>query len=343
MENNTMNTSWLIIKRYITAVMLSLCLCLNFTTSNSDAQCPTTEQASILSEEIAIAAQQQWATIAIATKIDNGNSSLWPNITNALSSGTIFSGSDLESAYDRLFGDGGISFFSLVQVLVRRVPNPSTDFVLIGGMSSIGKLPALVEGSFSTTPFASGEDRKWIVLLSDTPENSKANIDPVLPATINTLRSQGVLPPSYSHKYLADPRGLAVVIPDSQLPDPLQGDRVLCESQLAILRQKIKNYNIRLADSCPDDPQKLEPGVCGCGLVEEDQDGDGFKDCVDECPTDFLKSDEGFCGCGESEIDSDFDATPDCKDNCPYDSNKLEPAVCGCGEPETPGCQPEEE
>jgi hypothetical protein len=38
-------------------------------------------------------------------------------------------------------------------------------------------------------------------------------------------------------------------------------------------------------DGCPNDPLKVEPGTCGCGVADEgDSDGDGVLDCVDECP-----------------------------------------------------------
>jgi hypothetical protein len=34
-------------------------------------------------------------------------------------------------------------------------------------------------------------------------------------------------------------------------------------------------------DGCIDDPNKDEPGICGCGVVDNDSDGDGIPDCVD--------------------------------------------------------------
>lgn len=38
-------------------------------------------------------------------------------------------------------------------------------------------------------------------------------------------------------------------------------------------------------DGCPDDPNKLEPGICGCGVSDtDDADGDGVPDCIDQCP-----------------------------------------------------------
>ncbi|MFO8084917.1 MAG: thrombospondin type 3 repeat-containing protein, partial [Desulfobacterales bacterium] len=39
-------------------------------------------------------------------------------------------------------------------------------------------------------------------------------------------------------------------------------------------------------DGCPFDPDKTEPGVCGCGVPDIDTDGDGIMDCIDGCPAD---------------------------------------------------------
>jgi hypothetical protein len=37
------------------------------------------------------------------------------------------------------------------------------------------------------------------------------------------------------------------------------------------------------ADGCPQDPQKSDPGACGCGAPENDLDGDRIPDCIDNC------------------------------------------------------------
>lgn len=38
-------------------------------------------------------------------------------------------------------------------------------------------------------------------------------------------------------------------------------------------------------EECDDDPNKFDPGICGCGVPDEgDEDEDGVLDCVDECP-----------------------------------------------------------
>ncbi|MBI4821211.1 MAG: thrombospondin type 3 repeat-containing protein [Deltaproteobacteria bacterium] len=84
-------------------------------------------------------------------------------------------------------------------------------------------------------------------------------------------------------------------------------------------------------DSCPDDPDKTSPGVCGCGVSDGDGDGDGTADCVDACPTDPNKVSIGACGCGVSDLDTDGDGTADCLDGCPADSAKVAPGLCGCG------------
>lgn len=51
------------------------------------------------------------------------------------------------------------------------------------------------------------------------------------------------------------------------------------------------------SDECPLDDDKTEPGICGCGLADEDGDGDGTMDCDDLCPEDPAKTDPGWCGC----------------------------------------------
>lgn len=38
-------------------------------------------------------------------------------------------------------------------------------------------------------------------------------------------------------------------------------------------------------DPCPNDPGKVAPGTCGCGVADTDTDGDGIPDCIDNCPS----------------------------------------------------------
>jgi len=70
-------------------------------------------------------------------------------------------------------------------------------------------------------------------------------------------------------------------------------------------------------DQCPNDPDKLLPGIGGCGGPDVDTDGDGTADCIDGCPDDPDKTEPGVCGCGVSDVDSDGDTVPDCLDVCP--------------------------
>ncbi len=84
-------------------------------------------------------------------------------------------------------------------------------------------------------------------------------------------------------------------------------------------------------DLCPLDPNKIIPGICGCGSLDTDSDNDGTADCNDACPSDPNKTQPGQCGCGNADTDSDSDGTADCNDACPDDPDKVEPGLCGCG------------
>jgi hypothetical protein len=90
-------------------------------------------------------------------------------------------------------------------------------------------------------------------------------------------------------------------------------------------------------DGCPLDPLKTSPGACGCGVADADTDGDGTLDCFDGCPNDPLKTAPGTCGCGVPDVDTDGDGTLDCLDGCPLDPLKTAPGQCGCGQPDTDG------
>ncbi len=87
-------------------------------------------------------------------------------------------------------------------------------------------------------------------------------------------------------------------------------------------------------DGCPNDPLKIAPGICGCGVADADTDLDGTVDCLDGCPNDPLKTAPGTCGCGVAEVDTDHDGVLDCQDGCPNDIDKVEPGQCGCGVPD---------
>gem|GEM_PF-3627993 len=70
-------------------------------------------------------------------------------------------------------------------------------------------------------------------------------------------------------------------------------------------------------EECDNDPNKTEPGVCGCGVPDTDSDGDGTANCIDGCPNDPDKTEPGVCGCGVPDTDVDMDSMLDCEDNCP--------------------------
>lgn len=120
-------------------------------------------------------------------------------------------------------------------------------------------------------------------------------------------------------------------------------------------------------DACPDDPDKYEPGACGCGQSDadsnangtadcldspeqpaRDSDGDGILDPEDNCPAQFNpeQGDWDADGLGDycdncsgdanpDQADSDGDHVGNACDRCPDDPAKSSPGRCGCGAAET--------
>ena len=72
-------------------------------------------------------------------------------------------------------------------------------------------------------------------------------------------------------------------------------------------------------DECPDDPDKTEPGMCGCGVADTDSDGDSTADCNDNCPDEPNPAQENTDGDSdgdECDADDDNDGIPDLVDDC---------------------------
>lgn len=59
-------------------------------------------------------------------------------------------------------------------------------------------------------------------------------------------------------------------------------------------------------DACANDPEKTEPGACGCGVADNDSDEDGVLDCADNCPSDS----------NGDQADADQDGVGDACDEC---------------------------
>lgn len=64
-------------------------------------------------------------------------------------------------------------------------------------------------------------------------------------------------------------------------------------------------------DGCPNDPNKTEPGQCGCGTPDTDTDGDGIADCNDPPDSGCTSCFKGDCDgiCHPKEVGTDC---PDC-------------------------------
>jgi len=94
-----------------------------------------------------------------------------------------------------------------------------------------------------------------------------------------------------------------------------------------------------VCDACPDNPDLIAPGDCGCDT--SDADGDSALDCTDPCPFDPANDvdDDGWCGPEMCVVASDCPGNPDCSeliteecvDPCPYDpeSDADGDTICG--------------
>jgi len=76
-------------------------------------------------------------------------------------------------------------------------------------------------------------------------------------------------------------------------------------------------------DLCVNDADKMDPGICGCGVPDIDMDNDGTPDCNDLCVNDAGKIEPGICGCGVADTDTDRDEVIDCIDDCTQASTEV--------------------
>jgi hypothetical protein len=95
-------------------------------------------------------------------------------------------------------------------------------------------------------------------------------------------------------------------------------------------------------DACPEDPNKVNPGHCGCGNPETDTDGDAVPDCVDPCPLDNPNDTDGDGQCNSNDPcpldnpnDTDGDGVCDSDDPCPLDNpdDRDGDGVCNSDDP----------
>lgn len=85
-----------------------------------------------------------------------------------------------------------------------------------------------------------------------------------------------------------------------------QGSSVSYNPGSSVANLGIGNNNMSslIVDGCPNDPNKLEPGFCGCGMPETDTDGDNLPDCVDPDDDNDGISDVDEIACGSNPLNA---------------------------------------
>jgi hypothetical protein len=88
-------------------------------------------------------------------------------------------------------------------------------------------------------------------------------------------------------------------------------------------------------DGCRLDPDKIEPGICGCGVPDTDTDGDNLADCIDSDDDNDGIPDEDKPGTGTDPLDpdTDDDGVGDLEDCAPLDGDIYAGAPCDDGDP----------
>jgi hypothetical protein len=85
-----------------------------------------------------------------------------------------------------------------------------------------------------------------------------------------------------------------------------------------------------VVDNCPDDPLKTEPGICGCGVPDNDTDSDAIPDCADNCLSVANNGQEDFDADGTGDpcdTDRDGDNTTNANDCAPDDAAAFKPWI----------------
>jgi hypothetical protein len=171
---------------------------------------------------------------------------------------------------------------------------PATGTTSIAGMVTRADTGAPVEGAFVGAEFGAGATTRadGTYLIANAP--------------------LGADDQSREWILAVDPPGTSGLLAASAAVTVSQGIQATADFTLSVFG---------VGDQCPEDPDKIEPGACGCGVPDTDADGDGVPDCNDGC-VDNLELDNDDDGIGDvCDPDDDNDGVVDTADNCALAAN----------------------
>ena len=112
-----------------------------------------------------------------------------------------------------------------------------------------------------------------------------------------------------SESQISDEDDVDNIVDDAVLePEPEQEELPCLEDPVQLALDRDEDGTPDCADDCPDDAGKIEPGMCGCDVPDDDRDLDGIPDCQDDCPdtpNESVACVDGFAGrypCDQVEL-----------------------------------------
>lgn len=185
-----------------------------------------------------------------------------------------FSNSSIDSSYN----NNVIRGHDVTSIEISCTDKPPGSYTVGGNVTGLanGAFVYLDDGTFTSIfrvngpftvrfPFDDGADYDFTIITQ--PENQVC----VIANSSGTINGADIIDVSVSCQNDSDSDGSADLIDNC----PLNSNRNQADADA-------DGFGDR-CDDCQDDPDKIDPGSCGCGVADIDNDDDGILDCMANC------------------------------------------------------------